>query len=763
MNWLRLNLLYCVFFFLNIAQGQQVAVVLSGGGAKAFSHIGVLMALEENDVPIDYVVGNSMGALIGALYASGYSPIEIQAMLIDPAFISLNKLNDERKVRFYQHKEPNASFASFPFYIQKGLRFDIPFEMYDLQYVDFKMMNAFATATAAANYQFDSLMVPFRCIAADIDASNLVVFREGNLAKAVRASMTFPLFIRPVEIEGKMLFDGGMYNNFPVDVAFEEFSPDFIIGSKAVRNFSKANPDDLVSLLQNMLMQKANYTIDSAVGFLIETTCGDEGIFHFSRIQEYIDSGYVAATRMMPELKKRLPHSHSKASKAELRQEFTAKKPNAYVNNVKFLGVNDAQQHYFKQILGLKKQPGFNLETIDHFFVKLYRNENVKSVYPSLIYYPHSKGNELELEINLTDPLAVDIGGYISSSGVNEGYVGLDYMQLGKTAKHFSVSTNFGTFYNSVAGLARIEFPARLPLIIQAHFSTSRKNYFSSARYFFEDQFPAYILLDENYFELAGIVPAKQNGLFTLGFSNLNLNFRYYQDNYFSRNDTSDVSNFYFATPFIEYEYETLNRKQFASRGKYLLLGLNTYFGTEHTIPGSKSEVSMEIKRDLNFYSLVVRYQQYWKIASLVNMGISFDLDISNKPVLSNYVSSLLLSSPFEPLEIMKTKFLESYRAPSSGGLGLITIFELNRQFELRINGYLYVPYQKIILADNGRTPLLSEPFSHHNVAASTQLVYHPPIGVISASVNYLDQQGQKFGFLLNLGYLLFNKSRFYR
>ncbi|MFA5419393.1 MAG: hypothetical protein WC341_13150, partial [Bacteroidales bacterium] len=269
--------------------------------------------------------------------------------------------------------------------------------------------------------------------------------------------------------------------------------------------------------------------------------------------------------------------------------------------------------------------------------------------------------------------------------------------------------------------------------------------------------------IDENYAELAGIIPSGRDGLFTLGFSNLNMNFKYYQDNYFSRNDTSDISNFYFATPFVEYEYETLNRKQFASRGKYLLIGLNAYFGTEHTTPGSKSNGGTEIKRDLSFYSLVLRYQQYWKLASPMDIGISLDLDITGKPILSNYVSSLLISSPFEPLEFMKTKFLEGYRAPSSGGLGLITVFELHRQFDFRLNGYCYVPYQKILLASDGRNGTLSVPFSYRYFAGSAELVYHPPIGVISASVNYINQPGSKFGFLLNLGYLLFNKSRFYR
>lgn len=759
----RIVLFFIALLFTSQINAQQVGLVLSGGGAKAFSHIGVLRALEENEVPIDYIVGNSMGALIGGLYAAGYSPDEIQAMLSDPGFIGLNKISNDEKVCFYQHQEPNASFLKLPFYIKNGLRFDLPFKIYDLQYVDFKMMTAFAGTVAAANCSFDSLMIPYRCVASDIDSAQLVVLRAGNLAKSIRSSMTFPLFIRPVELDGKMLFDGGMYNNFPVDVARDEFDPDFIIGSKAVRNFSKANPDDVVSLLQNMLMQKADYSIDSLNGVLVETISGDESIFHFSRLNEYVDSGYVAAIRAMPEIKKKLPHAHSRSSISELRKKFNARKPMDSISEVKFSGINSAQKQYFNRILGQKKKTGFNLETIDSYFVKLHRNENVKSVYPVLEQDSGDSTAQLRLEMTLVDPLSIDVGVYISSAGVNEGFVGLDYMQLGKTAKHLSVSTNFGTFYNSIAGLAKIEFPAKLPFILQMNLLGSRKNYFSNARYFFEDEFPAYIISDENYVEVAGIVPSGRDALFTLGMSNLNMNFLYYQDNYFSRSDTADISNFYFFTPFLEYEYNTLNRKQYSSFGKHFLIGLSAYFGNEHTIPGSKSDGAMEIKGSLNFYCLNIQYQQFWQVITPLTIGLSLDMNISDKPLLSNYLSSLLLSTPFEPLVAMKTKFLANYRAQSFGGLGVTSVFSLRPQFDIRLESYYYIPYQKILLDVDGKNVKLGQPFSNQYYAASVQLVYHPPMGVISASINYLEQPGSKFGFLLNLGYLIFNKSRFYR
>ncbi len=763
MKWIRYVLMLLVLVYSGLLRGQEVALVLSGGGAKAFAHIGVLKALEENNIPVDYIVGNSMGALIGGLYAAGYSPDEIQMMLSAHAFEGISRVNNDKRVCYYQHYEPNASFVSMPLNIKKGLRLELPFRLYDLQYIDFKMMNAFAGASAAAHYNFDSLMIPYRCVASDIDSSQLVVLRNGQLAKAVRASITFPLFIRPIKIDNHWLFDGGVYDNFPVEIARTEFQPDFVIGSKAVRNYSKANPDDVVSLLQSMLMQKADFNIDSVEGFVIEIPSGEESIFHFSRINQYVDSGYLAASKSIAEIKRKLNHGHSEADIAGRRAEFISKKPEGEVVEVDFLGINTAQQHYFRQLLGLKKHPGFSRESFDKRFIKLQRNENVKSVYPSLFYDQSTRGYDLMLEMTLNDPLSVDMGGYISSSGVNEGFVGLDYTRLGKTAKHLGISSYFGTFYNSIAGLARIDFPARLPLIWQLNFLTSRKNYFSNARYFFEDEFPAYIISDENYVELSASIPATNNGMLKLGVSNLNANFRYYQDNYFSRNDTADISNFYFAVPFLEYEFNTLDTKQFPSKGRLFFAGLGGYFGNEHSIPGSTSQGQMELKEERQFYNISFKYVEYWTWFHSFTWGISADVGISNRPLAENYLAGLLISKPYEPLEFMKTKFLENYRAPSFGGLGLSGIVQISRPFQVRLDGYYYVPYQKILRSDNGFGAVLSDPFTYQYLAASVQLVYRPPIGVVSVSINYVDQPGNKLGFLVNLGYLIFNKSRLYR
>ena len=111
----------------------------------------------------------------------------------------------------------------------------------------------------------------------------------------------------------------------------------------------------------------------------------------------------------------------------------------------------------------------------------------------------------------------------------------------------------------------------------------------------------------------------------------------------------------------------------------------------------------------------------------------------------------------------MKTLFLENYRAATFGSVGATVVYNFYSKFDLRFSGYYYVPYKKIMQNTVDNTAYLSRPFSHHYILGAATLIYRPPIGNISVSVNYIDKPGSKVSFLVNLGYLIFNKSKLNR
>jgi len=762
MNYIKTVLSLVLFIIIPaLLHAQSVALVLSGGGAKGFAHIGVLKALEENDIPVDFVVGNSMGALVGGLYASGYSPNEIEQLLLNPELFKFKRGNIKKEYYYFQKHEDDASWITIPFDTDEGLRPYIPFNMYNTQDLDYLLMELFASSSAAASYDFDSLLVPFRCVATDIDSSELMVLKSGDLAKAVRASITFPFFIRPIKINEKLLFDGGMLDNFPVSVAIESFHSDFIIGSQAVKNYESPDADDVFSQLQNMLMRKADFSLDSINGMIIESKTGNENVFQFQKIRQYVDSGYQAAIRSIPKLKEQVTERQSQNSIKEKRLLYNQKKPKLIIGDVLIEGVNEKQEQYFNRSINHPAE-GVDSRVFKKQYDKLLANENVRSVYPSLCYNPESDKYDLTLNIKASEPFNLKFGGFISSSAVNEAFIGIGYKHLGKTSKHINLSTYFGTFYNSFSLVAKYEQQGKVPFDIVLDLLASRKNYFGNARYFFEDQSPVYIVIDENYLDVNIGLPVGLSHSLRAGLANINLNYLYHQDNYFTRTDTADRSNFYFLNPYIEFERNTLNKKQFASKGNRFYLGFNYYVGNEHTIPGSMAGGQQEFRKDHEFFVLSAHYQQYFNLFKPFVVGLTGDIVYSNKPLLSNYVSTLLIASQFEPITLMQTMFLENYRAYSYGSFGIKTIFNFYKHLELRLEGYYYVPYEKIINGPDNK-PELSKPLSFHYLAGNAHLLYHTAIGPIGVSVNYFEKPGDKVSFLLSIGWSIYNKSRFYR
>ena len=156
---------------------QSVGLVLSGGGSSGMAHVGVLKALEENGIPIDYITGTSIGALVGGMYAAGYSPEQIEAILTSERFKKLALGDVEDKYIYYFRKPmPTASWVTIKFSsLSNFLETSIPTSFINPAALDLELMRLLDEASSASNYDFDSLFVPFRCVASDIEDKESVM------------------------------------------------------------------------------------------------------------------------------------------------------------------------------------------------------------------------------------------------------------------------------------------------------------------------------------------------------------------------------------------------------------------------------------------------------------------------------------------------------------------------------------------------------------------------------------------------------------
>lgn len=239
-----------------IPERPKIGLVLSGGGAKGLAHIGVLKVLEEVGIRPDYITGTSMGSIVGGLYAIGYSADELDSIvrrldwsLILSDAVPLSEVMPEEKADYHRfHVELD--------YTREGLRLPGGFVQGYMIYETLARLSL----NVAGVHSFDDYPIPFRCVAADIFTGREYVFKEGDFATALRASMSIPTAFAPVKHDGALLVDGGVLNNFPV-LLCKEMGADYIIGVN-VGWADELKPEDFI-LPTDVLMAAA--TIPSLV------------------------------------------------------------------------------------------------------------------------------------------------------------------------------------------------------------------------------------------------------------------------------------------------------------------------------------------------------------------------------------------------------------------------------------------------------------------------------------------------------------------
>ena len=217
----------------NEQKDLKVGLVLSGGGAKGFAHIAVLKVLEEANVRVDYISGTSMGAIIGAMYASGYSAKQIDLLIRNVDFNELILDEIPRKSKPFHEKEKGEKYALI-LPVKNG-RVSLPLALSSGQNILNLLTDGLSHVDTISD--FSKLPIPFVCVATDLETGEKVVLKDGFLPLAIQASGAFPTLLAPVEIDGRLLVDGGIMNNFPVDEV-QKMNPDIIIGVELGNKFS---------------------------------------------------------------------------------------------------------------------------------------------------------------------------------------------------------------------------------------------------------------------------------------------------------------------------------------------------------------------------------------------------------------------------------------------------------------------------------------------------------------------------------------------
>jgi NTE family protein len=435
----------------------RTGLVLSGGAARGLAHIGVLKALEEQGVQIDAIAGTSMGAVIGGLYAAGYSVDELEKLALELDWQQVLSDDPPREDIPFRRKQDDRDFL-----VKRKLSFrddgSLGLPLGVIQGQNLALLLERLLVHASDIRDFDRLPIPFRAVATDIANDKKVIFRSGHLPQAIRASMSIPAVFAPVEIDGRLLVDGGMVDNVPMDVARDMGVDRLIVVDIGTPLLPREQLLTVVDVLNQSITMMTRRNSEAQLAtlrpedLLVQPMLAAFGSTDFGRAEQLIDAGYRAADALGGRLATMRSESGgnlslSLARSAEPRTPLITA---VRIENDSKVGDAVIRRHIRQQIgkrldvQDLQKDMG-TLYGLDYFEQVEYRIVHGKSGNTLVVTAREKRSGTdyLRLGINLSDDFrgdsAFNIGASFRKNGINElGAEWLTRLQLGDRQEFFS-------------------------------------------------------------------------------------------------------------------------------------------------------------------------------------------------------------------------------------------------------------------------------------------------------------------------------------
>lgn len=756
-----LSVLFVILLLLPfVVHAQKVGLVLSGGGAKGLTHIGIIRALEENNIPIDYIAGTSMGAIVGSLYAMGYSPDDMTELLKSDEFKRwYSGQVEENYIYYFKKNQPTPEFFNIRFSFKDSLSIKpqfLPTSVVNPIQMNLVFVDLYARATATSGGDFDKLFVPFRCVASDVYNKKQLVLRRGDLGDAVRASMSFPFMFKPIEMDSVLAYDGGIYNNFPTDVMRDDFHPDIIIGSVVSTNPTKPKENDLMSQIENMVMQKTDYSIPDSAGIVMTFKYDNINLMDFQRIDELHDIGYNRTMSMMDSIKSRI-HRRVNIDNIRLRRlVYRSNFPEFRFRNIFIEGANSQQKAYIKKEFHTSDDKEFTYEDVKRGYFRLLSDNMISEIIPHAVYNPQDETYDLHLKVKLEDNFAIRLGGNISTSNSNQIYLGLSYQNLNYYAKEFTFDGQLGRVYNNVQLMGKIDFATIIPTSYRFIASISTFDYFKKDKLFSKNDKPAFNQKDERFLKLQVALPFLSSKRAEFGVGIAKIEDRYFQNNVIDfGKDKYDKSGYRLFGGSISFNGSTLDTRQFPTRGYREALVAQIFVGRERYYPGEGS-VNKTNSEHHSWLQLSYMKEKYHRMSEHWTLGWYLKALYASKNFSENYTATMMQAGEFSPTAHSKLSYNEAFRANQFVGAGVRPVYRLSPMFHVRGEFYGFMPIFPIEKNSINKA-YYGKAFSKLEYLGEISVVCQLPFGAISAYVNHYSSPKREWNVGLTIGWQLFN------
>lgn len=365
----------------SLTRRPKVGVVLCGGGAKGFAQIRILKALDEAGVPIDYIGGTSIGSIIGSLYAVGYDPDMIEKLVREQDWnrILYDKFPEEL-MPIDRRMNERRYLATFP--ITDG-KMKVKSAFVEGVYVNMLLSRLMMPAHNIQDYS--KLPVPFYCIATDVEHACQYEMTSGSLPRSVRASMSIPFLFQPVTIDGKLLIDGGMVNNFPVR-NMEEHGADIIIGidleDESIPASQIDNSLQLFTSLTNLSSREESLYARNHCNIYVKPNLHGRDMLSFNDFDSIIQFGQDAADEFYPQFQ-RLADSLQNLGRFEINRPHVQPIEEIKIVDINVVGIPEKHRNSFARLYATEFPATVKISQIEELIVKL----KISGYYDNLWYY----------------------------------------------------------------------------------------------------------------------------------------------------------------------------------------------------------------------------------------------------------------------------------------------------------------------------------------------------------------------------------------
>lgn len=731
---------------------QSVGLVLSGGGAKGIAHIGVIKALEDNGIPIDYVTGTSMGAIVGGLYASGYSPEEMLRLIASKGFAmwSKGKINPDYTYYFSTHRD-TPSFVNIN--IGKDstqINSVLPVSLINPIPMNYAFIEIFSPYTVQSGADFNRLFVPYRCVTSDVYAKHKVVLGRGSLSDAVRMSMSFPMIFEPIMIDNVPMYDGGIYDNYPVDVMMEEFKPDAVIGVNV--GSSPAAPDsrNMMDQLEEMIMQPHDYPFPDSIGVNIRINLDEFGLLAFDKYQEIYEIGYRRGLEMIDSIKQKVNVRVSPEEVSSARARFKASTPNVKINAVNVSGGTSVENSYLKSFFRQREGEPLNLTEGRNAYYRAISSEALQNFVPTPRYNVNDSMITLDFKAIVKNPFRFGIGGYISSSTNSMLFFNAGYNTLNFKSIKADINAWLGQSYLAADAEFCLIFNSIHPSAFKVRMVSSRLKYHETEKFFYQIHDPDFVRKSESYVRAFYSVAPSLRSEFSVGAGYGHLTDRYNDDfGDMTFSETRDKGVFNLGQILTTWVTNTYDSQVLPTEGLNLEGTLMGVIGKYHLHSDSPES------RNVKWLQANISATDYINLNRYFSLGVNGRALLSTRRLLPTYEASIIAAEAFHPTASSYNYFNPELRANSFVAAGLIPVWKVSGSFQIRGEAYCFLPVRAIEYDALKDAPTYGKWFSSPKFFGELEAAFSLPFGTVSAYGNYTSSHGNNWNFGISIGAFL--------